>query len=40
MGQYGTHNAMDVGKDAGIMNQAETDALWIMLLSDIQYEHK
>ena len=36
VGQYGTHNAMDVGKDAGIMNQAETDALWIMLLSDIQ----
>ena len=36
VGQYGTHNAMDVGKDAGIMNQAETDALWIMLLSGIQ----
>ena len=36
VGKYGTLNAMDVGQDVGIMNRAETDALWIMLLSDVQ----
>ena len=35
VGTYGTLNAMDVGQDVGIMNRAETDALWIMLLSDV-----